>query len=214
MRSVNPYEDKEISEKLDKLREEVLKLERELGKYGYDPRRGIESYSISELKDMIKKAGSEHAKVRDLLAKLVETQKKLYRELYNAAGLRELNVDTETPEKNLLKIEEWLLMSRENLVNHDITKFEKILGEIAKILGNCQENCETEILGVLRKVYKRDYDRYRVIKYVIETCGRLGIYEEKEIETLSLKDAVNLIVRCAKKVGPTKLAIYIISQHR
>ena len=39
---------------LDGLRREVLELERRLAKYGFDEKRGIETYKISEIKKILK----------------------------------------------------------------------------------------------------------------------------------------------------------------
>jgi hypothetical protein len=200
-----------VSEKLDRLREEILKLEMELSKYGFDPRRGIESYSMSEIKQLLKRAGSNYVRVKELLYELACAQEKLYRELYSLAGLRELNVDTETPEKNLMRLKRWLLAGRdvEAPPANNVTKFDRALGEIAGILRRCQDNCVGEILNALKSMYKRDYDRYRVVKHIAENCATLGGLEAaivEEIETLPLERAVEVIVECSKKVGCVRLA--------
>jgi hypothetical protein len=203
-----------ISEKLDRLREEILKLERELSKYGFDPRRGIESYSISEMEKLLKRAGPNYVRIKELLYELVCAQEKLYRELYSSAGLRELNVDTETPEKNLIRLKRWLLAGKdvEALPASNVTKFDQVLGRIARILRRCQDNCVGEILTALKSMYKRDYDRYRVVKRIAENCAALGGLEAaivEKIETLPLERAVEVIVECSKKVGCVRLATYL-----
>jgi hypothetical protein len=203
-----------ISEKLDRLREEILKLERELSKYSFDPRRGIESYSMSEIEKLLKRAGPNYVRIKELLYELVCAQEKLYRELYSSAGLRELNVDTETPEKNLIRLKRWLLAGRdvEALPANNVTKFDQVLRGIARILRRCQDNCVDEILIALKSMYKRDYDRYRVVKHIAENCTALGGLEAaivEKIETLPLERAVEVIVECSKKVGCVKLATYL-----
>lgn len=196
-----------ISERLDALRREILNLEIELAKYGFDPRRGIESYSVSEIKDLLERAGSNYPEVKELLIKLVETQERLYKELYSFAGLKELNVDTETPEKNVMKIKEWLLAGKAPARDNS-TKFKHAIEEVTKALQKCHANCGSRVLEVLVRIYKRDYDRYRVIKRVIEVCIELGGLEEPpELETLPIESAVTLIDECAKKLGHSKLAL-------
>jgi len=196
-----------VSERLDELREEILKLERELNKFGYDPRIGIESRKVSELKELIERAGSEREKVKEMLAKLVETQEKLYKELYRSAGLKELNVDTETPEKNLVKIKKWLLGEGESPMPSGVTKFKQALEEIARALQTCRESREGEILSTLRRIYKRDYDRYRMVRYVLETCAELGGLDGEvgDLTAHSLESAVRLLNECADKVGVPQL---------
>jgi hypothetical protein len=203
-----------VSEALDKLREEILRLERELGRFGHDPRRGIESCSISELKDLIEKSGSERSRVRELLVKLVTAQEELYRELYRLAGLKELNVDTETPERNILRLKKWLLTgeapsSPSNVVRSK-TRFEHAVEAIVEIFRTCQENCEDRVLEALKGIYKRDYDRYRVMKRVLEVCAEMGyVADLSKLGPDSLKDAARLLGECSKSVGVSKLVAYL-----
>jgi len=215
MSETRPHENEVcISEALDKLREEILKLERELGRFGYDSRRGIESYSISELKGLIGRAGPERLKVRELLVRLVNIQEELYKELYCLAGLKELNVDTETPEKNVLRLKKWLLAgevaaSPGNVVEAK-TKFERALEAVVETLRTCQENCEDELLNALRGVYKRDYDRYRVIKHALEVCVKLGYTVDlSKLDSASLESAARLLSECARNVGVPELAAHL-----
>jgi hypothetical protein len=199
------------SEKLDKLREEILRLERELSDFGYDPRRGIESYSVSELKELIERAGSKQECLKKSLIKLIDIQEELYRELYRLAGFKELDVDTEIPEKNLMRLKGWLLTGEVVPLFGDSTKFKQALKEIAKILKSCQGGYGDEVLTTLRRVYKRDYDRYRVIKYILEICAKLRGCDKKmdDLELLPLESIATLIDECIRGVGPLKLAMYL-----
>jgi hypothetical protein len=203
-----------VSEVLDKLREEILRLERELGRFGYDPRRGIESYSISELKDLIERSGPGRSRVRELLVKIVTAQEELYRELYRLASLKELNVDTETPEKDILRLKKWLLTgeaptSPSNAVRPR-TKFEQAVEAVVGILRACQENCEDRVLDALKGIYKRDYDRYRVMKRVLEVCAEMGYAADlSKLEPGSLRNVARLLSECSRSVGVSKLVVYL-----
>jgi hypothetical protein len=197
-----------LSEKLDTIRKEILNLEIELSKYGFDPRRGIESYSISEIKSLLQRSGSKCTRVRELLTKLVETQERLYRELYNLAGLRDLNIDTETPEKNTARIKKWLLTEELPTPAHGgSTKFRYAIDEIVRILRECETECGDRILEVLMRVYKRDYDRYRVIRYLLEVCVDLGGLKSvpPALETLPIESVRTLINGCIEKTGRFRL---------
>jgi hypothetical protein len=203
-----------VSEALDKLREEILRLERELGMFGYDPRRGVESYSISELKDLIERSGPNRSRVRELLVKLVTVQEELYMELYRLAGLKELNVDTETPEKNILRLKKWLLTGEAHTspsnATRSRTKFEQAVETIVEILKTCQENCEDRVLDALKGIYKRDYDRYRVMKHVLEVCAEIGYAVDlSKLEPSSLRNVARLICKCSRSVGVSKLVAYL-----
>jgi hypothetical protein len=213
MSSSNPREEDAaaVSERLDGLREEVLRLEQELGSFGYDPRVGIESRTISELRELMESAGPQRQKVRETLLKLIEVQERLYKELYRLAGSKEQNVDTETPERNLMALKKWLLTGEATPAFGGTTKFKQALNEVARILQTFQKDRAKEILNALRRIYKRDYDRYRVVRCVLEACAKLGGLnrEVSDLELLPLESAVRLVDESVEKVGALKLAAHL-----
>jgi len=201
-----------ITEKLEKLREEILSIEKKLAEYGFEPRRGIESYKISELRDLIARAGSSKNEVKKLIVKLVELQEKLYRELYQSAGLKELKIDTDTPEKRLLIIKEWLLTGKVNTTTPSQTRFKVALRKIIEILKECDSDCKEKILDALKTTYKRDYDRYRVLKFLLEICRDCGGIDKSQIigiESKSIKEMLDLFYECVLSVGKNKLLAHI-----
>jgi len=197
-----------ITERLEELRKQIYKVEKSLSKYGFDPRRGIESYKVSELRELISRSRNTK-EVKQLLLTLIELQEQLYLKLYRLAGLRRMNVDTDTPEKKLMTIKEWLITGRANSVQVAISKFEKALSMVANVLETCSNSCEEEIKKVLQTVYKRDYDRYRVVRRVLELCIFYGNLSKEILEGIESEPLDNLVVKlveCAKKIGKEKLA--------
>lgn len=198
-----------ITERLEELRKQIYEVEKSLSKYGFDPRRGIESYKVSELRELTSRSQNAD-EVKRLLLKLIELQELLYLELYRMAGLKRMNVDTDTPEKRLMTIKEWLIAGRANSITRVAkSKFKEALSMVANVLETCNDNCKEEIKNVLQRVYKRDYDRYRVVRRVLELCtshGNVGKEILEGIESESLDDLVDRLVECARKMGKEKLA--------
>lgn len=198
-----------ITERLEALRKRIYEIEKCLSKYGFDPRRGIESYKVSELKKLI--SSSRNAKrAKQLLLELIELQELLYTELYRTAKLKKMNVDTDTPEKRLATIKRWLIpVKAEPAAQVTKSKFKDALLMVARALETCNTNCKEEIKHVLQEIYKRDYDRCRVIKYLIELCisyggAGKGILERTEIA--SLDSLIDGLIECSRKIGRRKLA--------
>jgi len=198
-----------ITERLEELRKQIYEVEKSLSKYGFDPRRGIESYKVSELRELTSRSQNAD-EVKRLLLKLIELQELLYLELYRMAGLKRMNVDTDTPEKRLMTIKEWLIAGRANsIIRVAKSKFKEALSMVANVLETCNDNCKEEIKNVLQRVYKRDYDRYRVVRQVLELCtsyGNVGKEILEGIESESLDNLADKLVECAKKIGKEKLA--------
>lgn len=198
-----------ITERLEELRKQIYEVEKSLSKYGFDPRRGIESYKVSELRELTSRSQNAD-EVKRLLLKLIELQELLYLELYRMAGLKRMNVDTDTPEKRLMTIKEWLITGRANsIIQVAKSKFKEALSMVANVLETCNDNCKEEIKNVLQRVYKRDYDRYRVVRQVLELCtsyGNVGKEILEGIESESLDNLADKLVECAKKMGKEKLA--------
>ena len=186
-----------VSGALEDLRLRIRGIEKELSKYGFDPRRGIESYKISELKKLLDASGNNRRAVEELLLRLIEMQETLYKKLYELASLREINVDTDTPEKRLIAIKEWLLGGKVN-ARQPCTGTSRFSQAVLKVLDAIGESSEDDarkkrILEMLRRMYKRDYDRYRVLRFILSTCMEVGIIDDtplKRAEDVSLEELV------------------------
>lgn len=200
--------DEIVTERLEPLREEIYRLERELAELGFDIKRGVESYKVSELKRLLAKT-KDREKAKALLLELVKLHERLYLELYNLAGLKRLNVDTDTPEKRLMVIKEWLLTGKVNSTGLQENKFKVALKDIAEVLERCQDDCVSKVHNVLLTTYKRDYDRYRVVRWILSLCMSHGgapadILNGLESAPISL--LAEKIVECAHTLGMEKLS--------
>jgi len=204
------------SPELEELRAQILRIERELARHGFDPRRGIESYKVGELRSLLRGARNRE-EVRGLLLALIELQEKLYRELYRAANLKEMRVDTETPEKNLVKIKRWLLEGRADGEprrgdeGRSLVVLRRILEKVADLEDD--EECAREIESLLRRAYKRDYDRCRIVKAALDACVMAGALERSEVEKVetSLRGALALLLKCRKTLKKDKISELIAS---
>jgi hypothetical protein len=190
-----------MTELLEALREEIWLLERELGKFGFDSRRGIESYDIAELREVLGRSGNE-SRARELLLKLIELQERLYKALYELSSSKELNVDTESPEKRLLLIKSWLKGDGATARGRTRSKFAEALRSTIRVLEECEDDCVDKVLATLRTAYKRDYDRHRVVDRMLEMCidaTKADDLPSRWREDLNLPDKVKLLVEHVSK---------------
>jgi len=212
------------SETLENLRAQIRAVEKELSKYGFDVRRGIESYRINEIKGIMNNAKNPDD-VRKLLAELIELQERLYKSLYELSGLKELSIDTDTPEGKMLTIKEWLMSgSVKNRGNAATSsKFFKAVVEVLEILEergdvNVDEPlCRGKIVSVLNKAYKRDYDRHRVLKYLLSVCGELRALDKTQLErvdSMPVNVLVDLLLSCIKYLNRNEFKNIAISRLR
>ncbi|MGC8988434.1 hypothetical protein, partial [Infirmifilum sp.] len=187
----------EVSTRVDHLRSRIRALEGELSKYGFDQRRGIETYKRSEIRGLLRGAGPRAERVRALLKELVETQEDLYQELYRAAGAREIAVDTDTPEMKLREIKNWLEGRREHQEESGNT-FTKAVDEVLRAVE--EGGGADAVVGTLTELYKRDYDRFRVLDFILMACRRLGIEAEKPADE-TLGALAGVVVRSVLKAN-------------
>jgi hypothetical protein len=185
---------------VDELREKIRTLERSLRTHGFNDRRGIETWKIGELKDMLSKMGNSE-KVKEILKELVETQEILYLELYRLSGAKEIMVDTDTPEKKLKEIKAWLQGQKKN------NKKPKglFVKAVSMVLEDIEKNKNTTfIIGTLNQVYQRDYDRFRVLEFLLSICKELGSKIE-EPGKRDLNSLAKVVVFNVSKVGLDKV---------
>ena len=196
-----------VMRELEPLRLKIYELERRLSKYGLDPRRGIESYKISEIRELLARQ-RYNREFQELLLELIETQEALYRKLYEIAGLRELNVDTDSPEKHLFSIKE-RVTGKSPISNTHVSKFEVALRRVLEVLEKSGvELSKEDVLRALREVYKRDYDRHRVLVYILKRCRNLIPEREvdfRDLESKPLSQLADLLVLCVSLLGKERV---------
>jgi len=170
----------------EQLRKKVGMLERKLSLYGFDKRRGIETYEISEIKKILKVLSQKDAEnAKKLLKELVKTQQMLYDELYRMAGATEISVDTHMQENKLWEIKAWLEGTKKSGNKAD-KRFSEAIMEALKII---RQEGDTEALArVLSRFYKRNYDRFRVLDFLASICKEAGAKIKKPLPE-SLQDA-------------------------
>jgi len=181
-------------ETIENLRLKIFELEKELSKFGFDKRRGIESYKISELKKLIKDSTST-SEVLGILKQIVAIQEELYERLYALTGAEFKEIDTDTPEHRILKIKEMF----ENRVRkteprtETETKLNSLVKSIITIMEEFpEEECVNRVISILKSLYKRDYDRYRIIVHVLKMSGTKV---DESLFTKSLREIATFLVK-------------------
>ena len=158
---------------LEDLRQKIYEIEKKLIDFNFDPHRGIETYKPSEIKVLLRKSKQSSELIR-LLKEAITLQTEFYRRLYLLTNTKNIDVDTDSPEKNILRIR--------NVLEHDardqssiikIPKSKKVISAIKEILGESKdsERCFNEIIHIIKKEYKRDYDRFRVLELLLSEMG-------------------------------------------
>jgi len=180
-------------DELEELRLRIFGLEKDLKKFGLDPRRGVESYRPGEIKKLVY-CSQNPKQVIDTLSQVLSLQEELYRKLYGLTNAAPLNVDTDVPEKNLLAIKQALTSTRKRRSSSS-TKFAIAVKEVLEILQKHEQNEKLEelIISTLAKIYKRDYDRCRILTYLLERLGAKTSGHE------SLATLVKMLVRENRK---------------
>ncbi|MEM1829887.1 MAG: hypothetical protein QXV79_04540, partial [Thermofilaceae archaeon] len=195
--AVNAVEEEPAS--IGELRRRIRELEKALSAYGFDCRRGIETYKVSEIKRILREAGPREGEARVILRELVEAQLALYRELYSAAGAREIVVDSDTPERRVKEIKEWL-EGRGVKRGERVNLFAKTVYEVLNAVER-NENVDS-IVELLARSYKRDYDRFRVLRFLAELCGGFNAEAERYE---NLRELVKVTVDCVLRAGVDKV---------
>jgi len=91
---------------LDRVRGEIYAAEQVLiDKYGFDSKRGVETYKISEIKFLAKKNGPSEEFLNDL-RKCVDLHKEFYRNYHRQSAFQPVKDDVAT--QNINRIDRWL----------------------------------------------------------------------------------------------------------
>ncbi|MCS7385120.1 MAG: hypothetical protein NDF55_00075 [archaeon GB-1867-005] len=133
-----------------------------------------------------------------------------------------LDIDTDSPERRLVRIKEWLEKKAAHKPIRSRKKFIDTIKSVLQVIklrdSNNDEVLTNIIMGILTKSYKRDYDRYRVLKFIIESMQRFCATNHLEslqmnIEMLPINELVRKVVKDLRKVDVNKLETYILTMY-
>lgn len=190
-----------VDDELERLRKKILEMEKELSTYGFDRRRGVETYKVSEIKRILGRIPPrDAAAVRKKLIEIVDTQRVFYRELYRRAGVAEIHVDTEMPERNLEEIGKWL--GGDQVRRESVNKFSGVIVDVLEALSRGKD--VGAVIRILKRAYKRDYDRYRVLDFISSLCEELGAKIKRPLPE-RLEEAVSVVAAPVLELGAEKV---------
>lgn len=164
---------------IEKQRAKLHLLEGKLTSFGFDARRGLETYTIQEIKKLARKNGFSTDFLEALDRCLLE-----HISFYNALHKKifePLSVERDMPEKNIQAIQEWLTHFRQGTPRRKASEsislvlYRHFLTELKRAQSPAQlEGWYEE----LKKSYKREYDIYRFV----DLLARLyNIYAGSEV---------------------------------
>lgn len=160
----------EAQARLETLREQVRRAEARLTEFGFDTRRGIETYSTGELQRLIGQSKNP-GEARSIMQQVIDLQEELYRQLYLAAGMKSIDVDTDTPEKSLTLVKRAL--APRGIAHKTEGKFELALEHLIAALqsGGSEKDRVEAVVTAIDELYQRDYDKNRVLGQILEEVG-------------------------------------------
>lgn len=214
------------NEQLENLRIKIWDLEEQLTRYGFEPGRGIETYSGGELRKILNSLPiPKRKKALEIISMIIELQETLYWTLYKLAGATEVvkNVDTDTPEIRLQKLREWLdnyASSSKSSKKRKPNKSSKSFSIwVKKTLYLCLKAKNTqgvidEIEELLTKAYKRKYDRFRVLSAIVEACEELDQDVPRLNVDMTLREAIEQCIIAVSKVPENMLLKNIKRRYR
>ncbi len=203
----------EKGKNLENLRREIYNYEHQLEKHGFNSRRGIETYKISEINKIINNS-QKSEQILNLIKIIITTQEALYRELYNSVGMKEMNVDTSSPEKSISLIKEKIIEKKSS--PKTVKKNTKMKTSIEQILQQIEidkdiHECANKIITILKRTYQRTYDHQRVLRYLLDFLPEkyhTG-YSDKSILELA-----SIFVRLSKQHNFQEIKKQILEQRR
>jgi hypothetical protein len=185
-------------QKLEDLRLKIWELQKQLTKYGFDERRDLESYKVSDIKRLLNRLNDKREAI-ELINRIVSLTEEFYKTLYGTVNMEILNIDTDTPEKRTLMLKKWLCGSSKKVEQKLIkTTFSEVVEKIIDIINKCEnlDECVKKVILYLREKYRRDYDRYRIVEYLYK---RIGITPNLNYEKGSLDENVRVLVTYIKR---------------
>ena len=194
----------EVTTDLEAVREKIYTLEKELTRYGFDPQRGLETYSVGELKELLRKSENPNEFIK-MLKIVIDLQAQFYKLLYQKCGFKELRIDTEMPEKNIVKIKEWLERQANKKKKSEKTdtrasKFDALLAYLMRMLKHEKDSARIAetFYNVLETTYKRTYDVHMFADFVIsiyqDYTNDVSLVEKIKTEKDYTKKAIKLVV--------------------
>jgi len=178
---------------IEEYRSMLRSLERKMESFGFDARRGLETYSVQEIKNLARKNGFSKEFLMTL-DKCLREHVEFYTTLHTKTS-EPLLVEREMPEKTIQAIQEWLTHFRRgipNKVREPITSVlsRRFLIELEQVQDPSQLEEWYEELG---KLYKREYDIYRFADLLARLYN-----EYAKSETLAPDQ--HALARSAKKI--------------
>jgi len=196
-------------EEIEELREELRLREKEMQRFGFEKNRGLETYSVKEIKDLAKRNNySENffKALRECLNKHMDFYVKVH-------GLREFRIIKENQSmENIRKLQTWLMSPTKEIVKK-LSKSEILLRRFFTELRDAESlhHFQNWYEKVLRKTYKRDYDVYRFIEFLAgaynEYVGFQALLPDFSNVRNSTEEALSVITK--KRLSNTGLIAFL-----
>jgi hypothetical protein len=178
LRTAGPRDWIERSEHLDPLRARLRSEEQMLAKFGFDPSRGIETYSPTEAKAIIASCHDPKSALRTL-RRVIRLQETLYRRLIGPSP-GGIDIDTDRPETTLERLKASILGNRASASSCSSRADRQTAIARALSAEGDPSDVARRVLGLARRLYKRDYDRTRVVEALLgQTTGAVRRFLER-----------------------------------
>jgi len=155
-----------LNEYLDRLRTELLSLENELQKFGFERNRGLETYSMREIRKLAEK--NKYSKnFMMALRECLDKHMGFYSILHGLDRFKPVKENAATG--NVWKISKWMNPpDHETVSKQKLSKFATLLRSFFEALSGAKDSHEFDSWydDVLRTTYKREYDIYRFAEFL------------------------------------------------
>lgn len=188
---------------IEEHRAKLRLTEKEMESYGFDARRGLETYSVQEIKKLARKNGFSAAFLK-ALGRCLDEHLRFYTALHSEM-FEPLLIERDMPEKNIQAIQEWLAHFQRGVPRKKAREpissvlYWRFLTELEQVQSPDQLERWYE---KLRKFYKRDYDIYRFADML---AGLYNEYVRSEILAPDQRVLPNSVKRILRAVAKKKL---------
>ena len=158
----------ELLKELDKLRTELRLLEMDLQKFGFERNRGLETYSVKEIRQLAEK-NKFSKNFTTALRKCLDKHLQFYSKLHGVDTFKPIKENVATA--NIWKINKWMLRPNREIVSRPPRKLPKS-AKLLRLFFNELSRAKTSrhfddwYDNVLRRTYKREYDIYRFVEFL------------------------------------------------